>query len=92
MIYPNLFICKSTAGTVAFRAGNNAAEVLEYSPDIVEAYQLTEAQAAEVSAAWSQYIKHQSTNEPRARELLAAVMRSLFKRAKEANNKEENSQ
>ena len=85
----NLFICKLQDGTVGFREGTTAGEVLGLYPDVKEAYRLTEGHEAEICTAWEQYWEHSRDldNEPKARELLAAVCRSVFKRAKEQEEK-----
>lgn len=83
--YAPVFICKLLDGTVGFRVAENSAQVLEYCDDVKEAYRLTESQEREIEAAWAGYWKHSQdlSNEPRAREILAAICRSVFKRAKE---------
>lgn len=80
-----LFICKLSGSTAGFREGRSAAEVLEMYPDVLEAYPLTEGQERELVAAWHGYFDNsrEAGSEPRARELLAAIVRNIYQRAKE---------
>ena len=78
-----VFICRLKDNTVGFRESYSAGEILGRCPDVLEAYELTASQELEVEAAWAAYWEVSQDNEKRARELLAAVMRSLFQRAKE---------
>lgn len=80
-----LFICKLAGDTAGFREGQSAEEVRLLYPEVVEAYQLTEAQEAEIVAAWEGYWAHSRDmgNEQQARRVLSAIVRSVYQRAKE---------
>lgn len=81
----SVFICKLQNDTMGFRVAENSAEVLECCDDVKEAYRLTESQERELEAAWQGYWEHSQDldKEPEARKILAAICRSVFKRAKE---------
>lgn len=81
-----LFICKLPDGSAGFREGRTAEEIREIYPGISEAYPLTESMEAELVAAWEGYWKHsREGDEPTARRLLSAIVRNIYKRAKEVN-------
>lgn len=87
--WPPLFICRTKLDTVDIQEARTARELMARRPDILEAYKLTSSQERELSAAWYQYWDAVEAEEPtatevtRARVLLEAIVRNVFKRAKE---------
>lgn len=80
-----LFICRTDRDAVDIQEAETAEELKARRPDILEAYRLTAAQETELFTAWGCYwdrIRDTDDAEPRARELLAAVVRSVYRRAK----------